>query len=448
MSAPADPAQLRDQRDQRLGTASRAAADAAETALWRLVSQIGSPEEALDQACAADPAWAWPPLMRAGHRLLQADGRLDDSTRVALAVASRHIEGAPPREQRHLAALQALAEGRCAAACQVWDDLLLDHPHDALALLWAQAWDLRRGELPPLQTRPAEVLPEWSPEDPLHPHLLGLYAFGLQENQRDAQAEEVARRALAREPQVPRAVLAVAHVMESQGRFDDGTAWLRQHQAGWADDSALAAHLWWHMGLFRLEALDLSGVHRLIDAHLSGTALVGDADHRDAVALLWRLHLLGEDVGARLVQLLAAWPADEGEAGLCAFHDLHVLLCLLGADELVRAERWVARVAARAMQAEDARRSNHAVTREVALPVMRALLSMARGDAGAACSALRASRPHWPRLGGSRLQRDLLELTLIAAAARAPQPALHRALLNARRLARAASPLLRHLEAH
>jgi hypothetical protein len=292
------------------------------------------------------------------------------------------------------------------------------------------------------------VLPEWSPEDPLHPHLLGLYAFGLQENQRDAQAEDVARRALAREPNVPRAVLAVAHVMESQGRFDEGTAWLRQHQTGWAEDSGLAAHLWWHMGLFRLEALDLSGVHRLVDAHLSGAALVGDGDHRDAVALLWRLHLLGEDVGARLVQLLSAWPADEGEAGLCAFHDLHVLLALLGADELVRAERWVARVAARAMQAEDARRSNHAVTREVALPVMRALLAMARGDATAACTSLRASRSQWVRLGGSRLQRDLLDLSLIAAAARAPQPALHRALLHARRLARASSPLMRRLDGH
>ncbi|MBN8489210.1 MAG: tetratricopeptide repeat protein, partial [Burkholderiales bacterium] len=339
MSTPAVSAQLRDQRDQRLGTTSRRAADAAETALWRLVSQIGSPDQALAEACAADPRWAWPQLMGAGQRLLQADGRPDELARRALAAASQCIDDAPPREQLHLAALQALADGRCATACQIWDDLLLEHPHDALALLWAQAWDLRRGELPPLHMRPAEVLPEWSSEDPLHPHLMGLYAFGLQENQRDAQAEDVARRALAREPNVPRAVLAVAHVMESQGRFDDGTAWLRQHQTGWADDSALAAHLWWHMGLFRLEALDLSGVHRLVDAHLSGAALVGDADHRDAVALLWRLHLLGEDVGARLVQLLAAWPADEGEAGLCAFHDLHVLLALLGADELVRAER-------------------------------------------------------------------------------------------------------------
>jgi hypothetical protein len=44
--------------------------------------------------------------------------------------------------------------------------------------------------------------------------------------------------------------------MEMQGRFEDGAAWLRQHQPQWAEGNGFAAHLWWHKSLFRLEALD------------------------------------------------------------------------------------------------------------------------------------------------------------------------------------------------
>ena len=126
-----------------------------------------------------------------------------------------------------------------------------------------------------------------------------------------------------------------------------------------------------------------------------------------------------------------------------SFHDLHVLLALLGADELVRAEQWLARAAARVMQAEDARRSNHAVAREVALPLLRGLLSLARGDAAAATASLRQGRPQWWRLGGSAVQRDVLDQTLVVAASRSPHRAVGRAVLNERRMARAATPLMR-----
>ena len=57
-------------------------------------------------------------------------------------------------------------------------------------------------------------------------------------------------------------VHAVAHVMEMQGRLDDGTAWLRQHQPVWAEGNGFHCHLWWHLGLFRLEGLDTTGVLR------------------------------------------------------------------------------------------------------------------------------------------------------------------------------------------
>jgi hypothetical protein len=335
-------------------------------------------------------------------------------------------------------------EGRWLQACQTWDDLLLEHPRDALALQWAQLWDFYRGDAAHLRARPARALPEWEEEDPLHPFVLGLYAFGLEENNLYPQAEEFGRRALAGAECVPWAVHAVAHVMEMQGRFEDGAAWLRQHQPQWSEGNGFAGHLWWHLGLFRLEGLDDGGVLRLVDAHLAGEALQITLQRLDAAAMLWRLKLLGVDTGSRFHTLLEAWPLDDEEAGYYAFNDLHVLVALLGAEEFARADRWLARCAERAMQPEDARRSNHAMAREVGLPLMRGLLAHARGEHEAAAQSLYPVRRIAQRFGGSHAQRDLIDQTLLASCAEGRLRTLGRALLNERLMAKPATPLTRH----
>jgi hypothetical protein len=75
---------------------------------------------------------------------------------------------------------------------------------------------------------------------------------------------------------------------------------------------------------------------------------------------------------------------------------------------------------------------------------MRGLLAYARGDAAQACTLLYPLRPAAHHFGGSHAQRDLIDQTLLAAAARAGNVALGRALLNERRLAKAATPLTEH----
>jgi hypothetical protein len=441
---PVKSTQLVDPRDNRLGTASHEAADRVETALWRLMSFFDTPLPDLDAAHAADPGWALPLVMKAGFLLSLTEPAHSEEAQQLLEDAEPLLAGAPVRERTHFEAQRAIADGRWQHACRMWDELLLEHPRDALALQWAQLWDFYRGDAINLRQRPARALPEWSEADPLFPYVLGLYAFGLEENNLYPQAEEAGRRAVAGDARVPWAVHAVAHVMEMQGRFEDGASWLRQHQPGWADGNGLASHLWWHMGLFRLEALDVPGVQRLIDAHLCGPVLQITLQRLDAASLLWRMHLLGVDVGARFVELLRDWSPHDDDAGHYAFNDLHVLVALLGADELLRAESWVARCAARAMAPEDARRSNHTIAREVGLPLMRGLLAYAHGDADGAVAALHPARAMAQRLGGSHAQRDLIDQTLLAASARASHRHVGRALLNERQMAKPLTPLTRH----
>ena len=433
-----------DVRGNPCGSGSAAAQAACEQALWRMMSFYDTPLADLDTAMQADPAWALPHVMKAGFLLSLTEPALRDEASAHLSHARALASAAPPRERTHMDAVQQVLEGRWATACRTWDALLVNHPRDALALQWLHLWDFYRGDSIGLRQRPARCIPEWDDDDPLLPHVLALHAFGLEECNLYPQAEEAGRRALALNPRVPWAVHAVAHVMEMQGRYDEGSAWLRQHQPHWASGNGFAAHLWWHKGLFRLEAMDVAAVLRLVDSHLSGDALQITLQRVDAAAMLWRLHLLGTDVSAHCTALLQGWDLSDVAAGYYAFNDVHAVLAMLGAGELHRAEHWVARCAERALSAADARRSNHAMAREVGLPLMRGVLAFARGDADSAADTLFPVRALARGLGGSHAQRDLIDLTLLAAAARGRRRALGRALLNERRMAKPLTPLTRH----
>jgi len=435
-----------DARGLAAGSPSASARAAVDVALWRMMSFYDTPLADLDAAIAADPGWALPHTMKAGFLASLTEVSLlpEANTHLQAARALTHGQS-PARERAHLEAVAQVLEGRWAGACRTWDALLIEQPRDALALQWAQLWDFYRGDAAALRARPARALPEWDEHDPLYPHVLALWAFGLEENQCHGLAEDAGRRALALDARAPWAVHAVAHVMEAQGRFDDGAAWLRQHQGAWAEGNGFSGHLWWHTALFRLEGLDIAGTLRVVDGHLAAEHMQIGLQRVDAASALWRLHLLGADVAARGAALHAGWPLrGDGEAGHYAFNDVHALLSMLLAGELVAAERWVARCAERVLAAGDARRDNHAVAREVGLPLARGLLALAQGDADSAADLLYAARPQAPRLGGSHAQRDLIDQTLIAACARGSRRALGRALLNERVLAKPVTPLTRH----
>jgi hypothetical protein len=421
-----------------------AARDAAEQALWRMMSFYDTPLADLDAAAQADPGWMLPHEMKAGFLLSLTEPSLVAEAQAHLQRAQALLNQATPREKAHLEAVQAVLDGRWQQACRIWDAVLLEHPRDALALQWSHLWDFYRGDAHALRQRPARALPEWSETDPLFPYVLALYAFGLEESNLYPQAEESARRALAINPRVPWAVHAAAHVMEMQGRFEDGAAWLRQQQPHWAEGNGFACHLWWHKTLFRLEAMDTVGALRLVDSHLSGDALQVTLNRVDAVSMLWRLQLLGEDVAAQFAQVLKAWSLPHEYAGHYAFNDVHVVMALLGAGEVHRAETWLARCAERALQPSDAGKSNHLMSREVGLPLMRGLVALQHGDADGAVDLMAPVRAQAARLGGSHAQRDLIDQTLLAAAAQGGRISLGRGLLNERTMAKPITPLTRH----
>ncbi|MEP6739120.1 MAG: tetratricopeptide repeat protein [Caldimonas sp.] len=429
---------LRDAQGNAVGTASPGALAAVEQALWRMMSFYGMPVDDLDAAIAADPAWLLPRVMKAGFLLGLTEPSLAADGIAALAAAEPLAAGANERERAHFGAVRLVARGDWRGASDTWEQILLAHPRDALALQWALLFDFYRGDALALRQRAARVLPEWSADDALHPYVLGLYAFGLEESNLYAEAEEAGRRALAGAARVPWAIHAVAHVMEMQGRHEEGARWMGEWRPSWGEGNGFAGHLGWHEALFALETLDHAAALAVFDRYLNPQATEITLQRVDAASLLWRLQLQGADVGARRQALLGGWDLDPARAGGSAFNDVHALIALVGAGKLGRAEAWATAAIA---TAERSAGWNHEVMNDLGAPLMLGLLDFAAGRYDAAAEAIYRVRPISARLGGSHAQRDLIDQTLMAASTRGCSRAAGRALLNERRLAKPATPL-------
>jgi hypothetical protein len=157
----------------------------------------------------------------------------------------------------------------------------------------------------------------------------------------------------------------------------------------------------------------------------------------DASAMLWRLHLRGVDVGDRWQSVVDRW-APHATAGNYAFNDFHAMMAFVGAGRadaaatLLQAQR----------QAMTAPGDNAAFLRDVGDAATRAIHAFGNGHYAESVKLLRPIRSIAHRFGGSHAQRDLIDLTLIEAAARAGQHALAQALRAERASAKAGDPAL------
>jgi hypothetical protein len=432
-----------DARGNPVSTRSADALAHAEVGLWRMASFFDAPLADIDAALAQDPGWMFPHIMRANFLLSLTEPSLLKQARAAL----REAEALAPRataerERAHLDAALRCADGDWHGACDAWEAILADHPRDLYALQWAHLFDFYRGDAGQLQRRPQRTLVHLPADDPLRPYVLGMHAFGLEECRDYAAAERAGRAAVDGPAKVPWATHAVAHVMEMQGRHAEGREWLHAHEADWSQGNGFAGHHWWHLALFQLEAMDIGAALALYDAHLSSANATLTLQRLDGAALLWRLHLLGVDVGARWDDVALGWDLSPGAAGHSAFNDLHALLVLIGQRRLRAARSFV--TAAR-LQAETLRGStNSRMAHEVGLPLMRGLLAFAQEDPAEALRLMAPVRARAHRFGGSHAQRDLIDQTLLAVCVDAGDGAAGRSLLMARGTAKAGTPLSRH----
>ena len=407
-----------------------------EHALELLLTHRGNPSVEVKQVLADDPQCVFAHCLNAAL-IICADAAV---SRSSLAASAAAIDAACPDmhdpARRHAAAARAWLEGGAALAVERYGAIVIDCPHDILALLVAHVLDFRLGRRHMLRDRVAQVLPKWEIARPGYASVLAMYAFGLEENGRYRRAEKTARRALAIDPRHPGAIHVIAHVMEMQGRFRQGLKFLAATESAWSEGTGFSVHLAWHRALFYLDADDLNSALATYDAQIANERAAGMSVLADASALLWRLQLRNVDVGGRWSLLADRWDT-QTLAGARPFYAVHAMMAFAAAGRT-----------AAAVHLFDALPHTHASDTSLSLPeealappFCEALLAFARNDYAACVEWLTQVRHIAHRCGGSLAQCDLVHLTFTEAALRARNARLARTLVAERAAQKPASRL-------
>jgi hypothetical protein len=406
---------VEDAQEHRLSGATDEAVTAYNDAIRAFVLVHGDAIGRFDAARQAAPTFAMAHLGKAWVFTLANDPGL-------MAEAAALVETVRPltlneREQAHLAALSHAVIGARATAVAVLDRHLMHYPFDLLAHQCAALLDGFLGRFPWVRDRSARALPLWSRELPHYGSMLAFHAFGLEEAGDYARAENESRAAAELEPLSFWPHHTVAHVMEMTGRPEDGLGWMAAREALWSTPQhPNQVHIWWHKALFHVELGQYDAALGLHDGPIRATQRRLGVSLTNATALLWRLDLLGCDVGDRWRELTALW---EGHAdGKClVFADIHAAMAELRSGSEVLVERRLA--AMRRTAASNAEAAG--IYRTVGIPVIEGLTAFHRGAYDQAVAALLPVRVELWRIGGSHAQRDVVDWTLAEAAARAGQ---------------------------
>ncbi|MBS7790710.1 tetratricopeptide repeat protein [Roseococcus sp. SDR] len=357
-----------------------------------------------------DPEAPLPVMMKAGFAMLAYKAAHVPAAKSALDQARKL--GGNAREQMHLAALDAWAEGGQDRAIAIWERIIAEHPRDILAFRFHHFAAFWMGKAPAMWNAVEGILPHWDGEVPGYGSVLACRAFANEEAGNLLIAEHAGREAIRRDPADLWAAHAVAHVLEMQGRRAEGIAWITGLRPHFEGGNNLMHHIDWHQAMFHLERGEHAEVLHLYDTGFRNlespvTQMQPDLyiDCQNAASMLFRLERQGVDVGNRWEELAEKAEARIGDC-LSAFTLPHWMMALCAAGRFEAADRMLA--AMRDYAASNTG-ENPRVVREAALPCCEAVLLRARGMPAAAVAVMRPALGGMHELGGSHAQQDVLE---------------------------------------
>jgi tetratricopeptide (TPR) repeat protein len=409
-----------------LSTRSAEATEAYNRALGSYLGNRTDLSGQLKALLEADPGFSLGHCFRGYAAMLTFNRAMLPLAMDAHRMAKDLSAAATPREQAHVCALGHWVAEEVDGALHEWEGLLAEWPHDVLAIRLAHFNYFWTGRAADMRASLERVATRWSDALPAYATLLSCLAFALEETGDYAAAERAGRRAVEIDPTEVWGTHAVAHVLEMQGRREEGIAWLAGLERHWEGKNNFVHHLWWHRAMFHLELRETDAVLELYDKRFRNlTSPLVEAmpdlyiDVQNATSMLFRLERQGVDVGERWSEL-----ADKAQAriGDCqsAFTLPHWMMALSATG----------REDAAHLMLSSLRENANRVVREVAFPVCEAVLAHRRGDYahGVLCMSPVLDRLH--ELGSSHAQRDVLHQLYFDACLKSQRSADARALLD------------------
>lgn len=335
------------------------------------------------------------------------------------------------REAAHHAAIGAWLDGNWNGAAATLDALLQQWPTDLLALQIGHQLDFFLGDAANLRDRPGRTLSELDPDHPHTAFVRGMQAFGLEESGHYGAAEAAGLAAVEVNPDDVWAIHAVVHVLEMQGRVDEGIGFLTTRESDWGTGNLFTVHNWWHLAVYLLEAGKTDRALGIYDAEIHNQKSDGvPLEMLDASALLWRFALDGLSTGDRFSTLADAWATKTDPTSWYVFNDVHAVMALAGAGRTSEAEAHIDALTRYVERGGSG--ANVGVTAEVGLPSCRAITAFAQERYDDVINELMPIRRVQHHFGGSHAQRDAMARTLLESALRSGQLDLARALIAER----------------
>uniref|UniRef100_A0A2C9JUD5 Tetratricopeptide repeat protein 38 n=2 Tax=Biomphalaria glabrata TaxID=6526 RepID=A0A2C9JUD5_BIOGL len=414
---------------------------------WYDDENLGGMTGTLNKMLVADPDFVMGHVVRNGLELLGTGSnirlcsRLQDDVSRMVKLSSMQ-PSLTQREQKHVAALVAWSNGEMKQASNVWEDILVDHPNDVLALKFAYDNYFYLGNSNQIRDCVARVLPMWKPTMHLYGYIVSMHSFGLEETNLYSEAENAARTALSINPKDGWATHTLCHVMEMMGRQHEGIYMLEKTGQYWQTCGMLACHNFWHWALYYIELGDYETALSLFDEEVTKRAISSGAmlDIVDICSLLYRLQLEGVSVEDRWEKVYDVCKSHLHDH-ILTFNDMHILISCLGAGQKQAVKEMMDSIE---VFVRESKGTNRDITAEVGSQLFQAFIAYNDEDYSKVVDLINPVRSKIIKIGGSHAQRDLINQFLIQAAIKSNKKTHHnlaRALLNERKLLKPSSPL-------
>ena len=420
---------LADQYGLPLTTSVPEAREAYVTGIDHILAATFGASVAFAAAVAADPGFALGYVGLARARMYDTD---IPGAQEAMTTARACATQLTKREAAHLAVFELLFQGRNSEARRAVQDHVADYPRDVLVaqictnifgLIGMSGEPGRESLQLAFTTQLFEALGEdwW---------IMSVHGQALCEVGQLDEAMSMMERSLVLNNVNANASHFKAHTLYEQGAGEVGRAYLADWIVNYDKRSVLHGHLSWHRALWALEQEDDAELWEIYSNSIAPAASRSLPINvlTDAAALLYRAEIAGLNVAPELWSDLSDYASRYFPNPGMSFADIHSALAHAMAGD---GERL-------AVLAE----TQSGFAGDLVRPVARAWGAIARQDWTVALQDLTPVMADHARLGGSRAQRDLLELTYLNLLLKSSQTEeAHRTIMSRRPIFSHAAPV-------
>ena len=411
---------LRDRYDNEIATSSPEARDRYVEGMDALLA--GQPDmiAGFERAVQADDGFALGHAGLARARMISGD---IEGARAAMADARALMGGLPTKQVTHITTIGLAVDGKGAEAHRAVRAHVVDHPRDALvAQLCTSVYGLigfsgKPGREADLLAYTASLLPHYGEDW----WCLSQHAFSLCEVGRLDEADAMIDISLSLNPDNAHAAHVRSHTYYEAGDTASGLDFLQDWVGGYDRRGLLHGHLSWHCALWAMEQGDTDRMWQTIDSDVTPGAAKGlpMIILTDTASILYRAELAGERVSPDRWRQVSAYAKEFFPKGGVAFVEVHAALAHAMAGD---GDALLSVISNSAGPAAD-----------LVLDFAEAYGAIARQSWADAVAHLTKAMADHARIGGSRAQRDLLEITLLGALLKLGRADEARRLLSLRR---------------